>query len=152
VRCSRSRADLTPVKPAMHITRRKELHEKLYPETKNGANQHTRKRVSQLEKPSKTFVIETARKTAKAAAPSRRPPCAARSSRCSPTLRNRPIASVIKLQIEVDDDVGDDQGFDATTPGQKGTAGATAAPSRCEQRGMTRSAVRTPLRVSDCCG
>jgi ParB/RepB/Spo0J family partition protein len=58
------RAELTPVEQAMHITRRKELYEKLHPETKNGANQHT-KRVAQVEQPSKAFVINTARKTRK---------------------------------------------------------------------------------------
>jgi hypothetical protein len=56
------RAEFTPAEIAIHITRRKELYEKLHPETTHGANRYTRKK-SSLTENSKPFVIETARKT-----------------------------------------------------------------------------------------
>lgn len=52
---------LSPAQRAMFTQRRKDAYEAKHPETRNGANQHTR--VSQLEKPSPAFVQDTATKT-----------------------------------------------------------------------------------------
>jgi uncharacterized ParB-like nuclease family protein len=53
------RAELTPAEQAMHITRRKELYEKLHPETRHGGDRRSTSQKENL----KTFVINTARKT-----------------------------------------------------------------------------------------
>jgi hypothetical protein len=59
------RAELTPVEQTMHITKRKELYEKLHPETKQGnapgAGKGRGKQASQKE--NLPFIINTARKT-----------------------------------------------------------------------------------------
>jgi ParB-like chromosome segregation protein Spo0J len=55
-------APLTPAEEALHVDRRKQLYEKLHPETRHGAIGRGREKSSQVEN---SFVEETAKKTGK---------------------------------------------------------------------------------------
>lgn len=58
------RNELTAAERAIHITERKRLYEALHPETRNGANQHTRQSLRKVCEPSTDrFTADTARKT-----------------------------------------------------------------------------------------
>jgi N6-adenosine-specific RNA methylase IME4 len=57
------RSDLTAAERAMHVSKRKEIYERLHPETRNGENQHTR--VRKVCEPSGRFTEETAARTGK---------------------------------------------------------------------------------------
>jgi ParB family transcriptional regulator, chromosome partitioning protein len=61
------RADLTPAEEAAHIGKRKELYEKLHPETKHGAVGRRGKRSQNATsfEPADAFIDDTAKKTGK---------------------------------------------------------------------------------------
>lgn len=56
-------SSLTPAERAMFTARRKEAYEALHPETKNGANQHTRVRQVGEGSEADRFTADTAAKT-----------------------------------------------------------------------------------------
>jgi ParB family chromosome partitioning protein len=58
------RSDLTPAQEASAIFRRKAIYEELHPETKHGANQHTRG-VGNSPTPPERFTSATAKATGK---------------------------------------------------------------------------------------
>jgi len=60
------RAELTPAETAMHIAKRKEVYERLHPETKAGGDRKSKKAKSKSQNENlKTFVKDTAKKTGK---------------------------------------------------------------------------------------